>query len=394
MENLQVTRPTANGPRCCKSEMKALWNVLSVRQITVEPRYSLAIQLIGKVALFNSNKHLPDVLWNRDLSSESMGEGDAQLRDCINRGLTPGPRMFVATRALASTGAYEPRSENNSGGVCLPSGGEAVDGPDEVRTAVRRRLAAGADVIKFFADYRRRIMRFPPAQQHPYKVGVTHPPADPNPDLLVFAREEVEALVREAKMGKAPVVCHAGTIEGAFIAVEAGVDTLEHAYFANRALFELMRDKGTLFCPTLAVCERLHHKRYHEIKAQTKLAYDIGVRFACGGDTGPYPHGQGVREMELMVEAGLPLEAVLEACFVGGWEACGGDLCGMRFGWFEVGLRADIIALAEDPRTDRKALRKVDFVAKDGKIWKRDGRAVGMHQDHHEWDQEDQYIPL
>jgi imidazolonepropionase-like amidohydrolase len=322
-----------------------------------------------------------------------MGEGDAQLRDCINRGYTPGPRMFVATRALASTGSYEPRTENNSGGVCLPLGGEAVDGPEQVRTAVRRRLAAGADVIKFFADYRRRIMRYPPAQQHPYVVGVTHPPADPNPDLLVFAKEEVEALVNEAKMGKAPVACHAGTIEGATIAVTAGVHTLEHAYYADRALFELMKEKRTVFVPTLAVCERVHHRRYHEIKAQTKMAFDIGVRFACGGDTGPYPHGQNVRELELMREAGLPLEDVLESCFIGGWEACGGDLCGTKFGWFEKGVRADIIALTSDPREDEHAFRKVDFVMKDGQIFKQDGKAANLYADHHHWDQESAYIP-
>lgn len=321
-----------------------------------------------------------------------MGEGDAQLRDCINRDLTPGPRLFVATRALDSTGSYEPRTENNSNGVCLPLGGEAVDGPEQVRTAVRRRLAAGADIIKFFADYRRRIMRYPPAQQHPYKVGVVHPPEDPNPDLLVFGRDEVEALVKEARMGKAPVACHAGTIEGAMIAVEAGVDTIEHAYFANKELFELMKKKGTVFCPTLAVCERIHHKRFDEIKRQTKVAYDIGVRLACGGDTGPYPHGQNVREMELMREAGLPLEDVLEACFVGGWEACGADLCGMRFGWFEEGLRADIIALRADPREDIHALRKVDFVMKDGRVWKQDGKGVGLYADDHVWDQADEYV--
>jgi len=118
----------------------------------------------------------------------------------------------------------------------------------------------------------------------------------------------------------------------------------------------------------------------------TKLAYDLGVRFACGGDTGTYPHGQGAREMELMVQAGLPLEFVLESCTVGGWEACGGDLSGMRFGWFEKGARADIIALRTDPREDKKALRTVDFVMKDGAIWKRDGKGVGIYQDDHKWD--------
>ncbi|KIV79194.1 hypothetical protein PV11_06766 [Exophiala sideris] len=322
----------------------------------------------------------------RDLSSESMGEMDAQIRDCINRGLIPGPRLFVATRALASTGSYELRSENHANGVCYPRGGEAVDGVDEIRTAVRRRVAAGADLIKFFVDYRRRIMRYPPAQQHPYIPGSLHPPKDPNPDYLVFAQEEVEAIVKEAAMAKMPVVCHAGTIEGAIMAVKAGVATIEHAYFANEELFKLMVEKGCVFVPTLAICERVHAKRFHEIMEQSKLAYKLGVRFAAGGDTGTYPHGQSVRELELLMEAGMPLEETLESCTVGGWEACGKDLCGMRFGWFEKGLRADIIALRTDPREDPNALRRVDFVMKDGNIFKRDGKAVGMIADDHEWD--------
>ena len=314
-----------------------------------------------------------------------MQESDAHIRDCINRGLMPGPRLFVATRALASTGSYEPRTENHANGVCLPRGGETVDGPDEARVAVRRRIAAGADIIKFFADYRRRIMRYPPAQQHPYIHGLTHPPSQPNPDVIVFDQKEMNAIVKEAKMGEAPVACHAGTIDGAIMAVKAGVDTIEHAYFANEELFKHMIDKNCLLIPTLAVCERLHKPRFQEIMRQTKMAYDLGVRFACGGDTGTYPHGQGARELELMIEAGLPLEDVLEFCTVGGWESCGKDLCGMRFGWFEKGLRADIIALRSDPRKDKHALRHVDFVMKDGVIWKKDGKGVNIYRDDHKW---------
>ncbi|EXJ92793.1 hypothetical protein A1O3_01346 [Capronia epimyces CBS 606.96] len=322
----------------------------------------------------------------RDLSSESMGDMDAQIRDSINRGLIPGPRLFVATRALSSTGSYELRTENHANGVCYPRGGEAVDGVDEIRTAVRRRIAAGADLIKFFADYRRRIMRYPPAQQHPYIPSPLHPPADPNPDIVVFAQEEMDMIVKEAALAKAPVVCHAGTIEGALMAVRAGVATLEHAYYANEELFSLMAEKGCVFVPTLAVCERVHAKRFGEILAQSALAMKLGVRFAVGGDTGTYPHGQGVRELELLIQAGMSLEDALESCTVGGWESCGKDLCGMRFGWFEKGLRADLIALRTDPRVDDKALRRVDFVMKDATVYKQHGKAVGMIADDHVWD--------
>lgn len=314
----------------------------------------------------------------RDLGSESLGSMDANMRDAISRGLIPGPRLFVATKVLASTGSYEPRTENCSNGVCLPKGGEAVDGPDEAKKAVRRRIAEGADVIKFFADYRRRIMRYPPAQQHPYIHSVLHPPANPNPDVQVFDQEEMDMIVREAKLAKCPVACHAGTVEGAMCAVKAGVQTIEHGYFADDELFKLMKEREVVFVPTLAVCERLHAKRFPEIMAQTKLAYDIGVRFACGGDTGTYPHGENARELELMIEAGLKVEDVLESCTVGGWESCGKDLCGLNFGWFEKGCRADIVALETSPMEDKGALRKVDFVMKDATIWKQDGKAVGM----------------
>lgn len=99
---------------------------------------------------------------------------------------------------------------------------------------------------------------------------------------------------------------------------------------------------------------------------------------ACGGDTGTYPHGENVREMELMIEVGIPVEDVLAAGTVGGWHSCGGDRCGRRFGTFEIGAAADIIALDSDPREDKDALRKVTFVMKDAQVWKRDGHAVGM----------------
>lgn len=306
-------------------------------------------------------------------------EADAKLRDCIARGLMPGPRLFVATRVLACTGAYEPRTENHAGGTCLPRGAEAVDGVEEIRKAVRRRIALGADVIKFYADYRRRIMRYPPAQQHPYKHSVIHPPANPNPDVLVFNQEEMNTIVEEAKLAQCPAVAHCGTVEGVLGAIRAGVTSVEHAYFATEEVFREMAKNKVIFVPTLAVCERLHAARFDQIKAQTKMAHQMGVRLACGGDTGTYPHGENAREIELIIECGVPVEDAIEACTVGGWESCGGDQCGLKFGWFEEGARADIIALETDPREDTGAFRKVNFVMKDATIWKLEGKPVGMY---------------
>lgn len=307
-----------------------------------------------------------------------MKEADCNVRDAINRGLIPGPRLFVATRVIASTASYEPRTENQIGGTCLPAGADAADGPDELRKAVRRRIGAGADIIKFYADYRRRIMRFPPKVQHPYQPSVLFPPEAPNPELMVFSQEEMEVIVAEAELADCPVAAHCGSNAGVAAAARAGSLTIEHAYWADDATLLIMKEKKCIMVPTLAVCERLYNSRIPSILAQVKRAWELGVRLACGGDTGTYPHGENAREMELMIEAGIPLEDVLEAGTVGGWEACGGDRCGRRFGWFEEGVSADIIALDSDPRIDAGALRKVSFVMKDAKIWKEDDVAIGM----------------
>lgn len=315
----------------------------------------------------------------RDLGSEGMIEADASLRDAIARGLTPGPRLFVATRVLASTGSFEPRTENAMGGHCLPAGADAVDGVEACRQAVRRRIAAGADVIKFFADYRRRIMRCPPKVQHPYVAGVLHPPKEPNPDYMVFGQDEMDVIVQEARLARAAVAAHACTLEGALGAIKAGANTLEHVYYGNDEMYNDMREKGIIMVPTLAIAEKLHAHRFKDILAGVKRAHELGVRLACGGDTGTYPHGENARELELMIEAGIPVADVLEMCTVGGWEACGGEWSGRRFGWFEEGCQADVVALDADPAVDLGALRKIGLVMKDGTVWKRDGKAIGMH---------------
>lgn len=253
---------------------------------------------------------------------------------------------------------------------------EAVDGAESVQQAVGRRIGAGANVVKVFVDYRRRIMRSPPAQQHLYIPSVLHPPKEPNPDYLNFSQEELNMAVAEAALARCPTAAHFGTLEGAHAAINTGFDTIELVYFADEKLLESMANKGCIFVPTQAVAERLHKRRFPQILAQARLAYDRKVRLACGGDTGTFSPRDNARELELMVEAGIPVEDVLEACTVGGWETCRGDRCGIRFGWFEEGLRADIIALNKDPMQHPDALRSVDLVIKDAKMWKVNGKTV------------------
>ena len=314
----------------------------------------------------------------RDLGSEGMESHDARLRDCVNRGLVPGPRLFVATDALAGTGGYEARTENAAGGVRLPKISEACDGIADVRRAVRSRVAAGADVIKFYADYRRKTMRFPPAHAGDASSSIKFPPANPNPVVPLLSQDEMDEIVREAKLAELPVAAHAQSAKAALMAVHAGVTSVEHVSEATDELFREMRLRGCIFVPTLSVLQDLAGDDFPRIQRNAKKAFDAGVRLAVGGDTGAFPHGEGARELELLIEAGIPVEDVLEACTVGGWESCGGDQCGYRFGWFENGARADIIALDTDPREDKGALRKVGFVMKDGQVWKKDYIPVVM----------------
>jgi imidazolonepropionase-like amidohydrolase len=162
------------------------------------------------------------------------------------------------------------------------------------------------------------------------------------------------------------------------MAAKAGVTTIEHGFEPSDEALTAMKENQTIFVPTLSVLEVLARPKLTQALAYTKKAWDLGVKLACGGDTGAFAHGDNARELELMVQAGVPLEDVLTAATLHGWEACGGDRCGRRFGWFAPGVAADIVALDGDPRSDLGALRRVQFVMKDARVWKRDGVAVDM----------------
>ncbi|OAA72150.1 amidohydrolase [Cordyceps fumosorosea ARSEF 2679] len=309
----------------------------------------------------------------RDLGTEGLSSHDASLRDAVNRGLTPGPRTFVATSCLATTGSYEIRTENYANGMKPPLICDPCDGPDGVRRAVRRRVAEGADIIKFYADYRRNTLRSPLSGD-----AILFPPMNRNPATVMFTQEEMNAIVSEAKSAGLPVACHAGTVRGVLMAAKAGVTSIEHGTEATDGAIKAMADNGCIYVPTLAIVESGVKDRVPEVQAIARKAHSMGLRLAAGGDTGAFNHGQGAREMELLMEAGVPVEDVLEACMLGGWESCGKDACGYRFGWLEKGARADIIALDTDPRVDSKALRKVNFVMKDAHVWKQNGIPVGF----------------
>jgi imidazolonepropionase-like amidohydrolase len=255
-------------------------------------------------------------------------------------------------------------------------------------------VGAGADVIKVYADYRKRALRWPlpswpgcaPIQFPPKGSGwaaaaaATTEPSERNPNLVMFADEEMRALVAEARRNGLPVAAHAGSAAAVFQAAKAGVTSVEHGNEGDEGAVAAMKENGTIYVPTLATIEAVGSpEQLKHSQELTALAYKSGVTLACGGDTGAFNHGQNVRELELMIDAGVPLEETLVAATINGWRACGEDMAGRSFGWWANGVAADIVALKGDPRVDPKALRNVSFVMKDGRVWKKDGVAVGMY---------------
>ncbi|KAI6830151.1 hypothetical protein KC340_g16714 [Hortaea werneckii] len=318
----------------------------------------------------------------RDLGTEGASDADIHVRDAFNRGIIPGPRLFCATEALANSGGYEIRIENRIGHVEVPRISDPCDGPVGVRAGVRRRLGTGADIIKFYADDRKRALRWPEASWPGCAPIQFPPPGDTitgarNPNLLLFGQDEMDAIVAEAKMARAPVAAHASSADAVTMAARAGVTTVEHGFepMDGSEAMQAMLENGTIFVPTLSVVKQ--HIDVRPVLRQVKEAHQRGVKLACGGDTGAFPHGQNVRELELFLAAGIPLEDVLVAATLHGWEACGGEWCGRRFGCLEEGWAADLVAVKGDIRSDVKHLREVQDVLKDGRWFARQGKWVG-----------------
>ncbi|KAI0160739.1 hypothetical protein GGR57DRAFT_490363 [Xylariaceae sp. FL1272] len=314
----------------------------------------------------------------RDLGTEGLRDADVHFRNAVNRGIIKGPRMFAASECIASSGGYGIRHENSLPGglgTSVPRISDRADGPWSVRAAVRRRIAAGADISPAWPGAKE--VEFPPVDD-----PLT---GDQNvsPDVLLFTEEEMAAMVSEAKRSRVPVAAHASSPEAIIMASNAGVTTIEHGFGMNDECLEVLNSNGRIFVPTLAVLdEELRRgsdpdrsadpeEAFRQVLAHTKAAFDEGIKIAAGGDTGVFPHGENARELELMVEAGIPLPDVLQAATLNGWEACGGDLCGRRFGSLESGFATNVIALESSLcKTNLDALRQVHFVMKDGRVYK------------------------
>ncbi len=290
----------------------------------------------------------------RDLGSEGAGYVDVGLKQAIEKGVIDGPRLIVAGKAIVATGSYGPKGFAEH--VSIPLGAEPADGHDDLIRVVRDQIGHGADVIKVYADY-----RWGPE-------GTAE---------ATFTQRELELIVAVAQSSGRHVVAHAASPEGMRRAILASVRTIEHGDGGTPEIFQLMQEKGVALCPTLAAGDAIMQyrgwekgvdpepKRMVNKRASFSAALAAKVTIVAGGDVGVFPHGDNVRELEMMVDYGMTPLAVLRSV-----TAVNADVFGIerKVGRVRPGLLADLVVVEGDPVKNISNLRKVKMVMKGGRL--------------------------
>ncbi|HET7183921.1 MAG TPA: amidohydrolase family protein [Terriglobales bacterium] len=299
----------------------------------------------------------------RDVETEGAGYGDVGIKEAINEGWIPGPRMFVVTRALSTTGGYP--LEGYAPEYDLPKGVQIADGPVEFRKATREQLANGADWIKVYMTHRSWVDAQGRLQSQP-----------------TLTLDEIKAVVDEAHGWGRKVACHAYNGIGLHRALDGGCDSIEHGLELDDAAIAQMVKQGTWYCPTLSPYYywwapentpqgKRDRKRAEVHGPSFQKALRAGVKIVFGTDVGSFPwtdlNSPIAQEFPRMVEFGMtPMGAIKSATSMPAQML---EMVG-QIGVIAPGAYADIIAVSDDPLRDIKALENVGFVMKDGKVFK------------------------
>jgi imidazolonepropionase-like amidohydrolase len=299
----------------------------------------------------------------RDVETEGAGYGDVGIKEAINNGFIPGPHLFVVTRAISVTGGYP--LEGYSPDIVVPKGAQLGDGPVQLRKIAREQLDNGADWIKVYMTHRSW------ADKQGHLVS--------QPTLTL---EEIKAVTDEVHSWGYPprkVACHAYGGVGLHRALDGGCDSIEHGLDLDDEAIAQMKKQGTWYVPTLAVYYKdwspentedgkRDRERAHVHEASFKKALNAGVKIAFGTDMGGIPWTEPIaQEFDLMVKFGMPtMDAIKSA------TSRAADLLDKKgeLGVIAPGANADVIAVSGDPVADIGALKNVNFVMKDGNVFK------------------------